>query len=87
MAEHDPTAFQDLFASEPDQPSPNEVAEWVALYTRLVDMMERQLEETQEFAESVPEALREYLSRENVKILVEEIEVFRGRLAHWRAAS
>jgi hypothetical protein len=86
MAEHDPAAFRELFESEPDRPTAGEVTEWVELYERLVHLLERQLEETQRFAASVPDALREYLSRENVKILVEELEIFRERLAHWTAA-
>ncbi len=84
MAEHDPEAFQELFEAEPDQPSQEEVTQWVGLYSRLVDLLERQLDETSRFAQSVPEALREYLGRENGKILTEELEIFRGRLAHWR---
>lgn len=83
MAEHDPQAFQDLFESEPEQPSAQEVAEWVDRYTRLVDLLERQLDETRRFSASVPEPLKQYLSRENLKILVEELEIFRRRLAHW----
>lgn len=84
MAEHDPKAFEDLFDAEPNAPTEDETARWVDLYTGLVELLERQLAETQRFAESVPESLREYLSRENVKILVEELEIFRERLAHWR---
>jgi hypothetical protein len=84
VAEHDPQAFQRLFQSEPDQPSPGEMSEWVAMYARLVEMLERQLDDTRRFCESVPEALQNYLSGENVKILTEELDVFRKRLAHWR---
>ena len=85
MAEHDPEAFKDLFDSEPDQPSPQEVAEWVDRYTRLVDLLDRQLDETRRLSASLPDALKQYLNRENLKILVEELEVFRDRLAHWEA--
>jgi hypothetical protein len=46
-------------------------------------MMERQLDETRAFAASVPDALREYLGRENIAILEEEIDVFKRRLADW----
>ncbi|HSP65714.1 MAG TPA: hypothetical protein VLO10_05945 [Candidatus Deferrimicrobium sp.] len=84
MAEHDPQAFSDLFASEPDPPGQGEVGEWLARYARLVDMLERQLEETKRFADSVPEAMRQYLETENGKILTEELAIFRDRLAHWR---
>jgi hypothetical protein len=85
VAEHDPAAFADLFESEPDDPSEAEKAEWVNLYARLVDLLERQLAETERFAGGVPDGMRRYLHGENRKILVEELEIFRDRLAHWRA--
>ncbi len=85
MAEHDPEAFADLFQSEPDQPSQAETGEWLSLYTNLVGLLERQLEETRRFAEAVPHAMRQYLETENGKILAEELAIFRDRLAHWRA--
>lgn len=84
MAEHDPQAFEHLFEAEPAQPDRRDVAEWTTLYTRLVDMLEQQLSQTQRFVEESPEALRTYLSRENTKILAEELDVFRRRLEHWR---
>ena len=46
-------------------------------------MMERHLEETRAFANRAPEAVKQYLSRQNIAILEQEIEAFRGRLAHW----
>ncbi len=85
MAQHDPEAFTDLFDSEPDRPSKDEMGEWLGMYTRLVDMLERQLDETKRFADSVPAAMRQYLETENGKILTEELAIFRDRLAHWRA--
>jgi hypothetical protein len=87
MAEHDPRAFQDLFDSEPARPSAVETARWIDLYERLTALMERQLEETRQFAESVPDPMKRYLRSENVPILTEELEIFRRRLAHWREAA
>ena len=37
-------------------------------------------------ATSSPDAMRQYLSRENIAILEEEIEAFKTRLAHWTNA-
>ncbi len=84
MAEHDPEAFQQLFESEPDQPPPSEVTHWVEMYSELTGLLQRQLDETLRFAEGRPQAMQEYLARENVKILTEELEAFKGRLALWR---
>ncbi|HWF56785.1 MAG TPA: hypothetical protein VG520_00350 [Candidatus Dormibacteraeota bacterium] len=84
MTEHDPRSFQDLFDSEPDRPSAAETAKWIDLYERLTALMERQLEETRQFAEGVPDPMRRYLSTENVPILTEELEIFRRRLERWR---
>lgn len=77
----DTGAFEDLSAAEPG--TPDQRATWVDLYRRLIEMMERQLEETEAFAKSAPEPMRQYLARENIAILTEEIEAFKDRLAHW----
>lgn len=86
MEEHDPKAFKDLFDAEPPDPASAEAARWVELYQSLVAMMERQLEETRTFAEQTPNAMKHYLSRENIAILEEEIDAFNQRLAHWTNA-
>ena len=86
MAEHDPQAFEELFAAEPNETASPETSRWVELYQELVAMMERQLEETRAFASSSPDAMRQYLSRENIAILEEEIDAFKSRLAHWTNA-
>ncbi len=82
MSNIDAGAFEDLSDAEPG--TPEQRAHWVDLYQRLIEMMERQLNETQSFAEAAPEPLRQYLARENIAILTEEIQAFRERLAHWR---
>ena len=86
MSEQDRGAADDLFDSEPQQPSAPEAAEWVAVYRRLVELLEPQLEETRRFSATVPEAMRQYLSRENIQILTEELETFRTRLSKWMTA-
>lgn len=86
MAGHDPHAFEELFAAEPNETASPDAARWVELYQNLVAMMERQLKETRAFATGSPDAMKEYLSRENIAILEEEIEAFRSRLAHWTGA-
>ena len=85
MSEHhipEQEPMQNLVAAEPDG-AESESAEWVDRYERLIAMMERQLEETRTFAQTVPAPMQEYLSRENIAILEEEIDAFRERLAHW----
>lgn len=86
MAGHDPQAFQELFAAEPNETASPETTRWVELYEKLVAMMERQLEETRSFATRSPDAMRHYLSRENIAILEEEIEAFKRRLTRWTNA-
>ncbi len=81
MGEIDPGAFEDLSRSEPDTPAQR--AAWVGHYRQLIEMMERQLEETKSLAEAAPEAMRLYLARENIAILTQEIEAFKQRIAHW----
>jgi hypothetical protein len=83
MEEHDPQAFRELFEAEPEDQTSAEAATWVELYRSLVDMMERQLAETRAFGERAPNAMKQYLSRENIAILEEEIDAFKQRLAHW----
>jgi hypothetical protein len=86
MEKHDPQAFRELFDSEPADAMASDAASWVEIYQSLVAMMERQLEETRTFAKRAPDALRQYLSRENIAILEEEIAAFKDRLAHWTNA-
>jgi hypothetical protein len=86
MEKHDPEAFRELFDAEPSEASGADTATWVDLYRRLVEMMERQLDETRAFALRAPDAVRQYLSRENIAILEEEIDAFKARLAHWSNA-
>ena len=86
MAEHDPQASEELFAADPIETVSPDTARWVELYQELVAMMERQLEETRAFAAGSPDAMRQYLSRENIAILEEEIEAFKSRLEHWTTA-
>lgn len=84
MAEYDPGAFEELFESEPSSPSASDVERWIGLYTELTGLLKRQLDETQLFSERVPRAMRDYLDRENLKILSEELDAFRRRLTFWR---
>jgi hypothetical protein len=86
MPEDDPPAFEELFAAELNETASPETTRWVELYQGLVAMMERQLEETRAFATRSPDAMRQYLSRENIAILEEEIAAFKNRLAHWTNA-
>jgi hypothetical protein len=84
MSTLDPEPFRDLFGSEPTN-SPD-VARWIELYEGLVEMMERQLAETRAFATRAPAAMQDYLGRENIAILEEEIAAFKVRLDHWKGA-
>jgi hypothetical protein len=84
VSEIDTGAFEDLSAAEPG--TPEQRARWVDLYQRLIEMMERQLDETQSFAKAAPEPMRQYLARENIAILTEEIGAFKERLVHWRGS-
>ena len=79
----DPQPFRELSGSEPSGPAAPDAATWTELYKSLIAMMERHLEETRAFANRAPEAVKQYLSRQNIAILEQEIEAFRGRLAHW----
>lgn len=83
MDDHDPQSFRELFDAEPTDPTSPETTRWVEIYRSLIAMMERQLEETRTFAERAPIAIRQYLSRENIAILEEELGAFKDRLGHW----
>jgi hypothetical protein len=86
MGDLDPAPFQELFDAEPSDPAASDAPTWIRLYEELIAMMERQLEETRAFAMRAPEAMNQYLSRENIAILEEEIVAFKSRLAHWATA-
>jgi hypothetical protein len=84
MSNLDPEPFRDLFGSEPTEAGSRDAARWIELYEGLVAMMERQLAETRVFATRAPWAMQEYLGRENIAILEEEIAAFKVRLDHWK---
>ncbi len=86
MSNLDSEPFRDLFGSEPAEAGSPDAARWIELYEGLVDMMERQLAETQAFATRAPAAMQDYLGRENIAILEEEIAAFKVRLDHWKGA-
>lgn len=83
MSQLDPEPIRTLFDAEPGDAKASENDRWIFLYRELVAMMERQLVETREFAARAPEPVQQYLGRENIAILEEEIDTFKGRLAHW----
>jgi hypothetical protein len=86
MSNLDPKPFRDLFGSEPPERGSPDTARWIELYEGLVEMMERQLAETQAFATRAPGAIQDYLGRENIAILKEEIAAFKVRLDHWKGS-
>ena len=81
MGEHGGAA--ELFASEPRHPTRDEADEWLALYEGLVDLVERQLDDTRRFMESATEPARAYLRRENLRILTEELKTLSDRRQWW----
>jgi hypothetical protein len=86
MSQLDPEPIRKLFDAEPDNPAAPDSDRWITLYRELVAMMERQLAETRELAAKAPEPVQQYLGRENIAILEEEIDTFKARLAHWTNA-
>jgi hypothetical protein len=87
MSQLDPEPVRDLFESEPADPNSPAAARWIETYEGLVAMMERQLSETKAFALRSPGAIQEYLGRENIAILEDEIATFKIRLAQWKGDS
>jgi hypothetical protein len=57
---------------------------WIDVYTRLTRALEGQLRLAREYTESVPEAMRPYLDRQEASALTEELDGLRRRLGHWR---
>jgi hypothetical protein len=84
VSQLDPEPFRDLFGSEPADPKSPDAARWIKIYEGLVAMMERQLSETRAFALRSPGAMQEYLGRENIAILEDEIAAFKIRLEQWK---
>jgi TATA-binding protein-associated factor Taf7 len=83
MSQLDREPIRELFDAEPGDAAASENDRWISLYRELVAMMERQLAETRKLAAKAPEPVQQYLGRENIAILEEEINNFKGRLEHW----
>ena len=86
MAGLDPEAFEELFASEPSNRAASEASTWAALYESLIDMMERQLEDTRAFVSRAPEAMQQYLEPREHRHPRAGDRRLQSRLAHWSNA-
>jgi hypothetical protein len=84
VEKEDRIALQDLVKSEPSRPTREQAAHWLDVYARLIEMIERHLEEHRQFLATVPEAVQRYLNEANVQVLREELAAFKDPRAHWQ---
>lgn len=70
---------EDLEAEEPATPTPTEIGEWVAIYTKLIDFTRTMLQRTREELGEHTGPGRRHLETTNVRIMEEELEAFDRR--------
>lgn len=75
---------EQLVADEPEHPTGDQVADWVTMYEKLITFTEAVLERTRVFMAELHGAPKAHVERTNVRIMEEELSVFRGRLDVWR---
>jgi hypothetical protein len=73
----------DLESEEPSNPSLADSEHWLGLYTRLIEFTRGMLEQTRAVEATMPAPARRHLESTNVRILVEELEVFERRRQVW----
>lgn len=78
-------AGEQLSGQEPENPSPEDVADWLSMYERLIEFTEAELERTRAFLAELHGPPRDHVVNTNVRIMEEELATFRERLAAWRA--
>jgi hypothetical protein len=84
MQEHRPPTGRDLIGEEPSSPNGAELRHWVGIYERLIEFTEEMLDRTRQRMGDLPGPAQRHLQSTNVRIMEEELEVFRARLAHLR---
>jgi hypothetical protein len=84
MPEHHPPTGQDLIEEEPPSPNGAELHHWVGIYQRLIEFTEEMLDRTRQRMLDLPAPAQRHLQSTNVRIMEEELEIFRERLAGLR---
>jgi hypothetical protein len=74
----------DLVEEEPASPNGAELQHWVGIYERLIEFTVEMLDRTRQRMSDFPAPARRHLESTNVRIMEEELEVFRERLARLR---
>lgn len=68
-----------LEAEEPTEPTSDEITEWVAIYTKLIDFTDDMLRRTRTEHGEHKAPGRRHLETTNIRIMEEELEVFERR--------
>jgi hypothetical protein len=84
MQEHRPPTGKNLIGEEPASPNGAELRHWVSIYERLIEFTEEMLDRTRQRMSDLPAPAQRHLQSTNVRIMEEELEVFRARLARLR---
>jgi hypothetical protein len=85
MQEHRPPTGQDLVEEEPASPNGAELRHWIGIYERLIEFTEEMLDRTWQRMSDLPSPAQRHLQSTNVRIMEEELAVFKERLARLRA--
>ena len=72
---------QDLVEEEPAEPSDAERSLWIGIYEKLIEFTEEMLELTRQRLPEFPGPAQRHLQSTNVRVMEEELAVFRKRLA------
>jgi hypothetical protein len=81
MQDHRPTTGHDLVKEEPASPDGAELHHWIGIYDRLIEFTDEMLERTRQRMADLPGPAQRHLQSTNVRIMEEELAVFRERLA------
>jgi hypothetical protein len=84
MQEHRQPTGQDLIAEEPASPDGAELRHWIGIYERLIEFTDEMLDRTRERMADLPGPAQRHLQSTNVRIMEEELAVFKERLARLR---
>lgn len=77
-------AGEQLEGQEPSHPSEAEIADWIAMYEKLISFTDDVLQRTRQFLAELHGPPRDHVENTNIRIMEEELVSFHERLDAWR---
>ena len=78
-----PPTGQELAGEEPEEPTRADAEHWARTYARLTEFTAEMLQRTYAFLEIMPGPAQRHLRNTNIRVMDEELTLFRERMRIW----